>query len=116
MKNISLYKFFVSEDIKLIFSKDSNVVFIYYKKYGIILKMPNLYFFKICKNGVNFIFLKNYHFFSVIKQFFNLYSLVIKIYYFKLKLKGLGYRIKRVGKNLYRFFFAYKHYFYFHVP
>jgi hypothetical protein len=31
-------------------------------------------------------------------------------------LRGLGYRIKRVSRKIYRFFFAFNHFFYLYVP
>lgn len=37
-------------------------------------------------------------------------------YYFKLKVRGLGYRIKRITQRLFRFFMGTTNFFFFHVP
>jgi len=86
--------------------------------------MPKFFFLKI--NGVNnwsFLFLNKYNFFTVLKNFMNIYKTLHKFFYFRLKLKGLGYSIRTLprkthwrNKRLYKFFFAYNHFFYFHLP
>lgn len=73
--------------------------------------MPSFYFFK----NNRFIFLKKEFFKTFINNFFYFYNRFCRFYFFKLRLRGLGYRIKKITKKLYRFFFAFNHYFYFHV-
>jgi hypothetical protein len=50
------------------------------------------------------------------KNFFSFKKILFKIFYFRIALRGLGYRIKRITKRFYLFFFAVKHYFYFYIP
>jgi ribosomal protein L6P/L9E len=39
-----------------------------------------------------------------------------QIYFLRLRLKGLGYRIKRFTSHFYRFYFTRTNYIYFHLP
>jgi len=62
------------------------------------------------------IFKTKYHFISVIKHIAYMLRYVNKIFIVKLKLRGLGYRIKRYCRHLYRFYFTKTNYIYWHVP
>ena len=46
----------------------------------------------------------------IILQIYNVF------YYSKLRLKGLGFRIRQFGSCLFRFFFTYVNFFYLHIP
>ncbi|HXN54403.1 MAG TPA: hypothetical protein VN854_00345 [Mycoplasmatales bacterium] len=82
-----------------------------------VLKMPRIFFFRVFSlNSFSLIFLNNYHFKSFIKLFGTYYNRLFAFYFFRLVLKGRGYRIKRFCKNLYRFYFIKVNYVYFHVP
>jgi hypothetical protein len=82
-----------------------------------ILKMPKIFFYKsIFANYFSFIFINNYHYQSFTKLFNVYYNRLYAYYYFRLKLKGRGYRMKRLCKNLYRFYFIKVNYIYLHVP
>lgn len=41
---------------------------------------------------------------------------MFSLYYYKLRLKGLGFRIRQFGSSLFRFFFTSVNYFYLHIP
>jgi len=45
-----------------------------------------------------------------------MYFFILKFFFFKLRLKGLGYIIKKVTSRFLRFFFAKNHFFHFYVP
>lgn len=82
-----------------------------------ILKMPKIFLLKfISKNQFSLIFINNYHFLSFIKHFSVFYNRLFTYYFFRLKLRGRGYRMKRLSKNLYRFYFIKVNYIYMHVP
>ena len=93
------------------FFKKNNIIF--FKNFLGCLKfyMGSYYFFK--KNS--FLFLKKEFFKTFINNFYYFYNKFFRFYFFKLRLRGLGYRIKKITKKLYRFFFAFNHYFYFHI-
>lgn len=99
--------FFLKPNIGLFFIKGKfGVIFIY---------LPKYYFYFITLNKMNFIFLNKWFFSTFLKQFFCFYKIFYKMFFFRIKLKGLGYRIKKITSKLYRFFIAYNHYIYFYV-
>lgn len=112
-----------AEDLDIFYYVRSNILFLKGNYGTSFLYMPKYFFIKhkykdlTSSNKVlYFLFLNKYNFFTVIKQIFNLYTILYKFYFFRLKLKGLGFRIRKITKGLFRFFFAYNHFFYFHVP
>ena len=50
------------------------------------------------------------------KHFINSVTRLVTFSFVKLRLKGLGFRIRKVGHNLYKFFFNFINFIYFHVP
>jgi hypothetical protein len=81
-----------------------------------ILKLPKFFLEKLEKNLISFIFLNKYHFISFLSIFKTFYNRLFFYYFFRLKLRGLGFRVKRMCKNLYRFYFINVNYIYLHVP
>src|SRR6185295_2886285 len=112
-KKLVLFNYLIK--IKLDFFLFSKLNILLIKgRFGIIfLYLPKYYFYKLNNNKFLFCFLNKYFFYSLLKQFFFIYKIFYKFYYFRLRLKGLGYRIKRMTKKIYRFFLAYNHYFIF---
>lgn len=53
---------------------------------------------------------------SFFKHFSYLYKRLFHFSYVKLKIRGLGYRIKRLSNSLLCFFFGHTSLFYFHAP
>ena len=49
-------------------------------------------------------------------QFIFSYKYLFFFNFVKLKIKGLGYRIKKISDNLLRFFFGSTNFFYLHIP
>jgi len=82
-----------------------------------ILKIPQLFFLNYVSNNLfSLLFINNYHFSSFVKLFNTLHNRFISYFYFRLVLRGRGYRIKRLCKSLYRFYFIKVNYIYLHVP
>jgi|SRR5690606_5298591 len=108
------FKFLVKLDVDFFI----NNFFIFIKgKNGIVkIFLPNYYFFKKDNNKFFFNFLNKNYYNLIIKQLFLNLKLFYKFFYIRLKLKGLGYRIRRYMQYLFRFFIGYNHYFYFFVP
>lgn len=113
-----LLKNFLYRNIELIFVKNTNKIFIQENGLFIKLYIVNLYFFKLLTsvNNLNFVFLNFKKFFSFFKNFFNIYNMINNLYFFRLKLKGLGFVLKRYSKYLFSFLMAVNHFFYFFVP
>lgn len=105
----------VKNNVSVFFLKNHNIFFL--KNYIGFFKiyMPMNYFFFKKDNNYNFLFIKKNNYYSILKQFLNFYKNLVKMFFFKLRLRGLGYRIKKISMKLYRFFFGVKHYFYFHI-
>jgi len=85
--------------------------------YGIfIYKMPSYYFYKLYNNTIKFIFINKFIYISFIKHFIMLYKKLSFLYSVRLRVKGLGYRIRKITNNLYYFFFNYTNMYYFYLP
>jgi len=100
------YKFNMTESYLTIY----NDIGIFY------LKLPFFYFFKSVNDNLSFIFVKYFHFITFLKHIMSFVKKLNSIYMFKLRIKGLGYRIARVSKFLVQLFFSKNNIVYFHVP
>jgi hypothetical protein len=79
----------------------------------------NYYFFKKINPlifGLFFLFIIKYDFFSFLVNFKKAYQYLYKIFFCRLKLRGLGYSLKRYNRFFFCFFMAVSNFFYFHVP
>jgi len=111
-KSISLFKNF-----NFLFLKKRGLFVIIGVNGTLILKMPKIFFYKlISKNLFSLIFLNNYHYLSFLKIFNVFYNRLYSYYTFRLRLKGKGYRMKKISKYLFRFYFIKVNYIYLHVP
>jgi hypothetical protein len=79
------------------------------------VRLPYMFFFKNEK-FLQLIFTKKYLFKNFLNLIINCGKSLFFLYFFKFRIKGLGYRIRKIAKNLFRFFFNSTNYFYFHVP
>lgn len=114
--NLKLYR--LSKFFNIYFSYKKSLLF-FKGFYGIIiLKLPSYYFYNNFKDNAvfSFIFLKRFFFLSLVKLFFVFYNRLFKIYFIRLRIRGLGYRIRKISSNLYYFFFNYTNMFYLHIP
>lgn len=113
---IKIYKRFLYEDIKFFLINFDNLLI--KGKFGKILINLNLFGFIKIENifKISFLFINKNLYSNFLKYFFKLYSFILKLYFFRLRLKGLGYRMFKINKNLLKFFFAKNHYYYFNIP
>lgn len=65
---------------------------------------------------MKFIFISKSAYLAFLSHFTNLINKVSLIFFLKLRLRGLGYRIRRYTSFFYRFYFTRTNYIYFHVP
>lgn len=116
--SIKIFSKIYSLSNKLVLYFSINKSLLYLKGfYGMfILKLPSYYFFKNNNDIISLLFLKKYYYMSFLKHFFYLYNRLFIIYCIRLKIKGLGYRIRKVADNLYYFFFNYTNMYYMQVP
>ena len=79
--------------------------------------MPNYFFFKNEEHGIRLIFNDYNKYNLVFRQLVRIFAHSFRIFFFKLKLRGLGYKvISGLRRKVIKFFFAYNHFFYLHVP
>lgn len=112
--NSCLYK--LSVDFDFFFSKCSNLFYIKGIFGVLVLILPSYYFFKLDKNILSFLFLDRFFFISFISHFLYLTRRLFFFNYVRLKIKGIGHRVRKVSNSLYKFFFFSASFFYFHVP
>jgi len=112
LKKKFYFNYFLDKNFSLFFDKINNLMYFYNDVYKYKIYLPNFYVNK----RLYFIFFNKYKFFSFFKAFINKYKYLNKFFFFKLKLRGLGYKIFIVNKNLVKFFFGDKCYTYLHLP
>lgn len=93
-----------------------NCIIIIMKSRFFIFKIPSIFFFKLEGKNYKFIFLNKFFFVSFLKHLFNFYNKLFMFYYFRLKLKGLGYRIFNITKHLIQIYYNRSNFFYVHIP
>ena len=80
------------------------------------IKLPPSFFFIYKNNILNILFIYKMFYKYFIKYIFKFYSKFFPFYHFKLKLKGLGFRIRILSKFLIRIYFNRTNYYYMHIP
>jgi len=108
-------KNFLISNTKLLFLKMKNVLFLKNILGYVKIYMFSKYFYNNSKNKNTFLFVNKKAYNNFLNNFYNFFNRFFRFFFFRLKLRGLGYRIKKITKKLYRFFFAFNHYFYFHI-
>lgn len=81
-----------------------------------LLRLPSYYFYKVESNTISFIFTQKRFFLSFLKHLSYLHQRLLKFFFIRLRLLGLGYRFKKLGNFLFRFYFNMEMFTYFHVP
>jgi len=106
----------LNSNFKFFFSKNNSSIYLKGLFGFLILKMPSSFFSYEINNFISFIFLSKFYFSSFYRHFIYMYTDLFKLNFVRLRLKGLGYRIKKITNSLYRFFFNFTNFFYFHIP
>jgi len=101
-------------DVDYFCSKNLLYLKIFNKVYIIIL--PFFFFKKEANNKLFLLFTSNFLYKTFLSVILNVLSKYNFIYYFRLRMEGLGYRLRKYRKDLYRFFFGLKHFFYLYIP
>jgi len=112
--SINLIK--LNSKFNVFFSYKKSVLYLF-GLYGImVLKMPSLFFFNKFDNKLSLLFINKFFYTSFLKHFLVRYKNLFNIYVINIRVKGLGYRIRKVVNNLYYFFFNYTNMYYFYIP
>lgn len=80
----------------------------------LVLKVPSFSFFKEGNQSYGFTFSSKICFKSFMRHFFFLSKPLF--YFLRLKVRGLGYRIKSLASNFFRFFIGTTNWYFFHAP
>lgn len=108
--------YILAKNFNIFFSNKTSIIYVK-GTYGVIcLKLPSIYFFINDKNIKSLILLKKNWFNSFLTLFFLTYKRLFILYFIRLKIKGLGYRIRKLTKNFYYFFFNYTNMYYINIP
>jgi ribosomal protein L6P/L9E len=110
-------EYFLDKSIDVLFSSKLSCLFFKGKNGYVKILLPSYYFYT-SNNGNNFslLFLNNYFYTSVLANI-SVFTKKLNFFYFlKLRLRGLGFRIRMVSSKLCYFRFAYINKFYFHIP
>lgn len=106
----------LSQKFDIFFSYNKSLLFLKGVLGVITIKLPSFFFYKIDNKKISFLFLRNFFITSFFAQFMLVYKQLFFFNFIKLRIKGLGYRIKKICSSLFRFFFGSTNFFYFHVP
>ena len=114
---MSKYIFFKSSlDFDFCFFLNGSTMYIKEKMGILYFTLPSMYFYKYSLNNLSLAFVKKEQFISFYRHFLYKYKRLCDLYFMKLKLKGMGYRLRKITNFLYRFYFNATNFFYFHVP
>lgn len=80
------------------------------------IKLPFLFFFQTSIKLLSFYFFNKYDHGSILQKLFEIYNRMFFFFFSKLRVKGLGFRLRKFGPFLFRFYFGSTNYIYFHMP
>jgi hypothetical protein len=78
--------------------------------------LPSFFFYKILPGKINFIFLNYFFFKSFISHFLKKSVHLNFLYVARIRMRGLGYTVRKLAENLFSFCFFYINFFYLFVP
>ena len=114
LSNRNIVSFYNNFDINFLFSK--SLLFIK-GLYGIgVVRLPKFYFFILNRDKLYLQFNNKYFFSSFLSHFSRVYNNLNFLFFAKIKLRGLGYRIRPMTKDLLRIFMGFTNYIFFHIP
>lgn len=82
----------------------------------LVVILPSFFFFRHHGYSLSFLFLNYFFFKSFFSHFLYLSRRLFFFSYARLKIKGIGHRVRKITKTFYKFFFFSTSYFYFYVP
>ena len=110
-------KNYLSRDVDLFFCQSSFTLMLKGSSKVLIVYLPSFYFFKKDLFGnFEFLFLKNFFFKSFLKHLLTFYNTLFVSFFLKIKLRGLGYRVRSLARSVHIFFFNYTNYYFFFCP
>lgn len=117
MMNYSIKSYELLKNMELFYSEKLSCFLIRSFSGVFLLRLPSFYMHKILeKNSIIFLFLRKFFFKSFISHLFTLTNKLSVSYFVKLRIRGLGFRMRSISDVLYYFFFNYTNYYYLFSP
>jgi hypothetical protein len=111
-----LKNYIFNKSLNVAFFKNNNILMLSDFLGSTFFYLPSFFFYLVSPKSINFIFLNYYFFKSFVSHFFYKYISLNFLYVTRLKMKGLGYVIRKITDKLFSFCFFYINFFYLHVP
>ena len=108
-------EFSISGKLTLLFDSKNSLLWLSNNFFFESIILPSFYFF-LLKKGIKFLFTTKFFFNSFFSNFKRAYFNLFYFNFLKLKIKGLGYRGKKIYNKFFKFFFSSTNFFYFYVP
>lgn len=111
-------KLLLHKSVRFLYSHDLSKLFIRNGRGTIVdINLPSFYFSRVERDSsIEFLFTNKFFFKSFVKCLLSTYNILIKLYFIKIKMSGLGYRLRELVDGFYYFFFNYTNFFYFYPP
>ena len=93
--------------------------FLYFKSstgYNVMRVFNNFWVKSVADRSQYLKFYNRLDYLNFFRCFGLVYTTLYNFYFFKLQMKGLGFRIRRISKRLYKFFFICVNFFYLYIP
>lgn len=117
MFNFVVKKHYLSKDVGLFYCGKSSTIMLKSSHKVVVVYLPSFYFLRGDVFGnFEFLFLKNFYFKSFLKHLLIFYNTLLVSFFLKIKLRGLGYRVRSLADSVHMFFFNYTNYFFFFCP
>lgn len=113
---IKKFVYNLSLEVNFFFSSLNSLMFIKGLFGMLIVNMPSYFFYSLTFSSISFLFLKRFFFLSFLSHLIYLTKRLFFFNYVRLKIKGIGHRVRKITNYLYKFFFFSTSFFYFYVP
>lgn len=118
MNSKLLSRIYLDGDLDFYLDIHSSIFFMK-NNYGILkIHMPKYFFFKFNerKDVIKLLFTNKFFFKTFLSLFKNNLKTLADFHFFRLRLRGLGFRLRKIGGNILRVFFGLNHHVYLFIP
>lgn len=88
----------------------------FFSEFFFLIALPKFFYKKINDKSVSLLFTKEVFFNLFIKKLLLICKSFFSLFLLKVRIKGLGYRMRTVSSSLIQLFFVHKNFIYFYVP
>jgi hypothetical protein len=115
-KFISKRLHYLPSTVRVYYSPNRSMLFLY--KTGMIVSflLPSLYFGRVFENKYDFLFANHNYYKSFLTHCLNTFNKLFLFFSVKIKIRGLGFRMRELGPNSIYFFFNHTNFFHSLAP